>query len=82
MVEDDFDVTKVATLHTNVYRHVLSVLVWSLAEDIVVKFDSAFDDEKYFLCGVILPIKGVILVHLHLTEQRQHLPDKLLTFVV
>ena len=82
LVEEHFNVAKVATLDAHVDWDVLGVLIRLLAENVIVQLHSAFDDEEDFLSRVVLPVEGVILIDLHLAEEGQHLPDKLLVLVV
>ena len=82
MVQDDFDVAKVAPFHADIHRHVFCIFIRSLAENVIVKLDAARDDEEDFFRGVVLPIESIILEHLHLAEYRQHLPDEFLALIV
>ena len=82
MVQDDFDVAEVASLHADIHRHVFRIFIRSLAEDVIVKLDSTCDDEEDFFRGVVLSIESIILEDLHLAEYRQHLPDEFLALVV
>jgi len=82
LIEDDFNISEVAALDADADGHVLRVAIRPLAENVVVQFHSPLYDEKDLLRRVVLPIKRIVLVDLHLTEQGEHLPYELLVFVV
>ena len=81
-VQDSLHVTEIGTLDAHINGHILCVTIRALAKNVVVELDSAFADEEYFLSWIVLAIQGIVFINLHLAEQRKHLPDEFLSFVI
>ncbi len=82
LIAEDVVVSKVGSLYMQVDWHVVRLCFYLLEPSIVVKLDSALNDEEDFFALVSLAIEHIFWVHFHLCEERQHCPNEFLTFFV